>query len=112
LQTYFPALFSQPVRRIYQLAYLDEQNRVSFTAGVLAGKLTSVRQLGKLVDGGVVCWPEVLSELVGVYLVRLANRRWLLLLEPMPGRAVPYVLPLPSHRLLLLLLLSRKTILR
>lgn len=112
LQTYFPALFSPPPRRIYQLAYLDEQNRAAFTAGFLAGKLASIRQVGKLGYGGAACWPEVLSELVGVYLLRLANRRWVLLLAPMPGRDAPCVLPLPSPRLLLLLLLSRKTILR
>ena len=111
LEQQFPELFSRPVRRIYQVNYLDEQQRASFTADFLAGKLSSLRQLGKLVEGEDAFGYTVLSELVSVYVLRLADSRWVLVLLPTrTGEARE--LPLPSYRLLFLLLLSRKIILR
>jgi hypothetical protein len=112
LEKSWPAVFARPPRRIYQLDYLAQDNLAQFVAQVSAGKRSAPALLNKLVYGEDELGLTVLSELVSVYLLRLATRRWVLLLEPMPGTSSPGMLPVPSRRLLLLLLLSRKTILR
>lgn len=106
-----PALAGESGARLYQLPYLAAQRRAAFVAGFSAGRLASIRLLGKLEYTGPAWWPEVRGELVSVHLVRRAAGDWVLLLGVGEGLVEPQWLPVPRRGLLLLRLLPRKLIL-